>query len=437
MAQYVGNLKKFEAAHERISAKQTKQSNAPARSFTMDSTAMEARYKNGNSQGQVQDSSSSDEAKTEPYTANIWKPTLRIDAFLGEWLSPEYFEFITSPPSSYMMVAGAKAELMRRAEEILGARVEGEGPKSPAHEWQNGLVNGSASARKTSISFKLDNVAEALPRDTGSNINGTDRKDYGTSSSVNRSRYHSISKGYAPPVPTYAIRATEAIPLGFVSHARDSCIRLDFQWDSQREPQNWGNGGEHGEGWRSMHKRVRRGLMEMIQWYKKEGPYYDPQDVNDANGVNDSSEEDEELILILVTHGAPCNALIGALTNQPVLLDVGMGSLTMAVHKGTPSSPAPVQRRTSAHSRRRSSVDTSQSEDYVMRYTASSDHLRAGADPLRIPQLQSPFLKAIPEGQGNGGSSGSGTNGSTTPEMLDQPSVRNAALGRYAENLPH
>lgn len=173
--------------------------------------------------------------------------------------------------------------------------------------------------------------------------------------------------------------------------------------------------------------------MEMIAWYKKEGPYYDPQDYNNATGIEGSSEEDEELILVLVTYGAPCNALIGALTNQPVLLDVGMGSLTMAVYKGDSASPPTHQRRTSVNSRRRSSVDTSQSDDYVMRYKASADHLRAGADPLRIPQLQSPFLKAIPEGRRTGGSSRSGTDGSTTPEMLDQPNVRNAALGRSAK----
>ncbi len=39
---------------------------------------------------------------------NIKKSTIRVDAFLGEWLTPDYFEQITPPPSSIMMVAGAK-----------------------------------------------------------------------------------------------------------------------------------------------------------------------------------------------------------------------------------------------------------------------------------------------------------------------------------------
>jgi hypothetical protein len=44
----------------------------------------------------------------------IKKSTIRVDAFLGEWLSPDYFESITPPPSSIMMVASAKADLLRR-----------------------------------------------------------------------------------------------------------------------------------------------------------------------------------------------------------------------------------------------------------------------------------------------------------------------------------
>jgi hypothetical protein len=46
------------------------------------------------------------------------KILLRIDAFLGEWLSPDYYEDITPPPNSTMMVAGAKADLLRRGDYI-------------------------------------------------------------------------------------------------------------------------------------------------------------------------------------------------------------------------------------------------------------------------------------------------------------------------------
>uniref|UniRef100_A0A8H7NNW2 Phosphoglycerate mutase family protein n=1 Tax=Bionectria ochroleuca TaxID=29856 RepID=A0A8H7NNW2_BIOOC len=45
-----------------------------------------------------------------PFRSSI----LRLDAFLGEWLSPEYFENITPPPGSSLMIGSAKADLLKR-----------------------------------------------------------------------------------------------------------------------------------------------------------------------------------------------------------------------------------------------------------------------------------------------------------------------------------
>ena len=50
-------------------------------------------------------------ATTSP---DLSKSVLRLDSFLGEWLSPDYFEHITPPPRSMLMLATAKAELLRR-----------------------------------------------------------------------------------------------------------------------------------------------------------------------------------------------------------------------------------------------------------------------------------------------------------------------------------
>ena len=41
------------------------------------------------------------------------KSKLRVDAFLGEWMNPQYYEHITPPPPSALMVATAKGELMQ------------------------------------------------------------------------------------------------------------------------------------------------------------------------------------------------------------------------------------------------------------------------------------------------------------------------------------
>lgn len=108
-------------------------------------------------------------------------------------------------------------------------------------------------------------------------------------------------------------------------------------------------------------------------------------------------EEEEELVIILVTHGAGCNALIGALTNQPALLDVGMANLTMAVRRlpyipptshFSPNSskstspnntPKPTPRPTPLHSRSSSRVLTL-SEEYELRLLNSSEHLRRNSN---------------------------------------------------------
>ena len=96
--------------------------------------------------------------------------------------------------------------------------------------------------------------------------------------------------------------------------------------------------------------------------------------------------------MILVTHGAGCNALIGALTSQPVLLDVGTASLTMAVRKSVAykrvSSPQSENVPTSPSRRRYSLIDPGISEDYEVKLTASTEHLRAGSPFLAGPQPQ-------------------------------------------------
>ena len=90
-------------------------------------------------------------------------------------------------------------------------------------------------------------------------------------------------------------------------------IVVDWMWDSLR----LGDGGEYGEAWTAMHDRFKRGLENMLEYYGNSG------------GV--------QPVVILVTHGAGCNALLGALTRKPVLTDIPISSLSMAVLKPTSS----------------------------------------------------------------------------------------------------
>ncbi|KAL8725517.1 MAG: hypothetical protein Q9166_007303 [cf. Caloplaca sp. 2 TL-2023] len=322
------------------------------------------------------------------------KPCLRIDAFLGEWLSPEYFDMITPPPSSIMMLTSAKAELMRRGEYV----------DVPAGSYRNnsgkgnfpgGWGSGSPAAADTS------NQHESGPLSTVSTIGATlprlnrasshSNVDTATTSNNSRVSPRSVSKietsgivghiGYEPPTPSYAISPADPIPPGYVAHARDACMDVDFQWDSMRQPHDWGNGGEYGEEWSGMHKRFRRGLQSMIAWYQHNHSELTTQNIIDGSKPDmeksDETDGETDIILVLVTHGAGCNALIGALTNQPVLLDVGMTSLTMAVRKdmSTKQPQSPVSPNRS--SQRRSLVDTSVSNEYEVKITASTEHLHA------------------------------------------------------------
>jgi hypothetical protein len=319
---------------------------------------------------------------------------LRIDAFLGEWLSPDYFENMTPPPSSVLMVANAKAELLRPTPETTtiatsrktslghfpGGWSRDRSPASSADEDEKtGLVQMAV------LSDSLPGRLNTISHGNAAKFNaGHDSHDT-TPAALDGYDDHPT---YVPPVPTYAISNSDPIPTGYIAHAQTSCVDVQYQWDSMRPPQDWGNGGEYGEEWSSMHKRFRNGLQRMIAWYEEHGT-----SVSITDGSQRDDDSGAETVLILVTHGAGCNALIGALTNQPVLLDVGMASLTMAVQKSESGDAGPTisQPRKQA---RRGSIDLGIADQYTMELTASTEHLRAPSNPLGIPspRLEAPFF---------------------------------------------
>lgn len=359
------------------------------------------------------------------------RTTLRVDAFLGEWLSPDYFEMITPPPDSTLMVTAAKAELLRQADNIdtytpsspivSGGNLWGTNQTARQHSHSVSNVNPSPLSHETDGPLENWQVfSREVPGRDRTNSLGTNKSadQFRPANPSPSSHKHDTSLGYTPPTPTYAISPGDAIPRGYVAHARDQCVKVDYKWDSMREPRCWGDGGKFGEEWSQMHKRFRHGLSSMVDWYattqseSKQPVADDHEAVPEANDV-----DDEDLVVVLVTHGAGCNALIGALTNQPVLLDVGMASLTMAVRKDdvstSPSSgelispidspalgnsPAlgPVDATRRPVPRRKSSVDSGLSSYYDMKIVASSEHLRPGVDPTKssVPMIGSPVLSA-------------------------------------------
>lgn len=361
------------------------------------------------------------------------KILLRIDAFLGEWLSPEYYADITAPPNSTMMVAGAKADLLRRGDYIQ----EQPNPNSSKGHFPGGWTGNKAAANAAQGAGRgavpaMSSMAQAAPlRERSSSYAGSldvpktlSREAVSSLVMPAHTSTHTPATGkpgrvYQPPHPSYSVSPADPIPRGYVAHAQEACVQVDFQWDSMREPQNWGDGGEYGDEWSTMHKRFRRGLTGMLQWYRTHGTappknqfpgfmFKEPLRLTPPPKAqtksepfpklgDDEDEDEEELVLVLVTHGAGCNALLGAMTNQPVLMDIGLASLSMAVRRDEPRK-TPVS--ATLHERRLSIADPGMSDTYEVKLSASVDHLRPGVDPSKPPsaqaQVQSPAMLPSP-----------------------------------------
>jgi hypothetical protein len=378
------------------------------------------------------------------------KILLRIDAFLGEWLSPDYYEDITPPPNSTLMVAGAKADLLRRGDYIQemsnksnskGFFPGGWGGKGAAADEATGATKASSPSMRSlaSVGFLRERSSSY---DSNSLQKTKSREDVAPLAPLTP---HAGSRVYEPPIPSYSISPSDTIPRGYFAHAREACILVDFQWDSMRPPQEWGDGGEYGDEWSTMHKRFRRGLTGMMDWYREHGVVHPKDQISgfmfkeplrltphpvakkktepfpSFKGDADV-EDDEELVLILLTHGAGCNALLGAITNQPVLIDVGLASLSMAVRR-----KEPVKLPEHAITERRASVaDPGMSETYEMKIMASVDHLKSGTDPARLQsrsQASSPAIIPSPSAEPRKRFTGSsGTNSPVDPPFtLGEP----------------
>ncbi|KAK0643224.1 hypothetical protein B0T16DRAFT_178814 [Cercophora newfieldiana] len=319
-----------------------------------------------------------------PRTVPIRKSVLRLDAFLSEWLSPSYFELITPPPESVMMLASAKADLLRREDYNSYPNF------SPiTHSGSLGHLWGSGSRTISTVSTSAP--SESLDSMSGP---GSLHRSVSLSSSQSSQTPSLVSEasGYVSPVPHWALNPKHTIPLGYVSHARDACVDIDYQWDSMRHPLDWGDGGSFPEEWTAMHRRFRKGLQHLVDWYStaerptemvtKTASRFARKPSIDVMGDLDEEDVETEAIVIMVSHGAGCNALIGAITHQPVLMDVAMASLTMAVRKPNLESSEDATSLHSSHPRgwaspERKSGSIPIHQLYDLKIFASTDHLRS------------------------------------------------------------
>jgi hypothetical protein len=277
----------------------------------------------------------------------LGKPLLRVDAFLGEWLSPDYFKDITPPPSSPLMVLSAKADLLADDDvEFI----------QPTPTTAGNFPGGWTTTTQT------DQSDDTMTLDLTKKLSRHRSNSYGQVDAVNADDVQTN--------PSYATLSSDPIPRGHVAHARSACLEIDRNWDSSREPASFGTGGEFGEEWSAMHARLSTGLSKMITWYGEHLPESGLDSALDPALPPSDEEGDDEhmLVVILVTHNTGCNALLRALTDRPVLIDVAQASLTVAVR--------------SAHDVE-STIDVDPAHLYNIKIRASTEHLKGRIGPLQ------------------------------------------------------
>lgn len=328
------------------------------------------------------------------------RPLVRVDGFLGEWLSPEYFEHIIAPPNSDQMVALAKAELLRQGETILQARegtraLSGHFPGGWGSQSQPTTPNEDDSLTPASNS-QSTTPKYPIQRQRASTVDIPQpiAPATGTASALGQldTKLAAVkNEPYVPPTPSYAVSASDPIPAGYVAHARDACIRVDYPWDSMRNPA-WATGGEYGEEWSSMQERVAGAFDRMMQWYRHpEDQVSSPSIV--AKDAPPREGHPKQTVLILVTHGADCSALINSLAGHPVMCEINTASVTLAVPRARLPSPDVKSDRSPTES---PPGDQSISREYSLQLIASTDHLRAGVNPAQASSLTSPSTPQPP-----------------------------------------
>ncbi|KAK7927464.1 hypothetical protein PG985_004462 [Apiospora marii] len=298
---------------------------------------------------------------------------------------------------SALMLASAKAELLRKEDYNSYAHFNAKPvPSTPSALW-------NSPSLRSPLATHAESADDGHPGSPG--LDSLSKLDEALPSPALKfpwavARRGSIATtpvGYSAPTPPYAVSASDPIPIGYVAHARDACVDVDYQWDSSRDSLAWGDGGVLPEEWAAMHQRFRKGLKRLVEWYSttdRPGDMVTKMSctvkVPHGNGTQNESAVDEgdddvetENIVVLVSHGAGCNALVGGVTAQPVLADVAMSSLTVARRRPAYDSVNSIDASAlasldDAFSRRKMSIP----DMYEMTLFANSDHLLPGAGSL-------------------------------------------------------
>ena len=305
---------------------------------------------------------------------------LKLDAFLGEWLTVDYFEHMYASPNATYLLETAKIDLLRGTEDIADDSddtickiVIKETP--PDY---------NTSKNRKAIATKSPSEQGFQPQDHACSENYV-RNNYDKCgikvSTIFRTEFSLENGRDRASLDCDKLSKSESTPQGIIDQARRKYVKVDGQWDSMKEPLLWGDGGELGEDWGSMHQRLNTGLHCLLNWYMNKELHN--QGALEATDSLSSEEHESDTVIIIVTHGAACNALIGAFTNQPIVVEVGTSSFTMFVRKEKVSEET---LRCSITSRMELPQSRSNlSNIYNLKLLASTQHLQPDINPTKIP----------------------------------------------------
>lgn len=176
-------------------------------------------------------------------------------------------------------------------------------------------------------------------------------------------------------------------------------VEIDWTWDSSV----FGEGGEYGEEWPEMHSRFKHSLRKTIDHY------------SDASSYSPMVRA-QAVTIIMVTHGAGCNAMIGAVSGQPVLKDVGIASLSHAELKAT-------YRADGTEARHGAKI----SAEYTLSLSASTAHLTSPSSTP--PSSSSPFQSQSQIGRSGSWHKHLGRRASLQQQQQQQTTEPRAARG--------
>ncbi|KAF2675188.1 hypothetical protein BT63DRAFT_409294 [Microthyrium microscopicum] len=337
------------------------------------------------------ESSSSD---FEPEPLPFLQPVVRIEPWLGEWMTKNYFR--VNPEDSKVDAPDPK-EVFQYAFTIMGGMGIDYLPNCDEGDYLPPTDPARAPISKELLQDAFEAMAsEDAAQEVRLNGRRNSHPPLPLSDLINGGAYD-LQTGIYQNHSEYSPYPTDQIPAGVIAHARDACLAFDSEW------KGLGEGGHLDESWEVFTNRISTGFESLISWYlrnpldtaeenisqSQDAPIYkisthdtdidmdipdldpfdlDPQDYDMAKSIMSehlaqekerrdidhwlsllsnldtadtalsatdytalqSAKTDYELIVICVTHNGGCNAFQFSCSQRPVLNDFPQASLTLA-----------------------------------------------------------------------------------------------------------